>query len=176
MEILTYVLSGTLKHQDSMGNGNSIGPGDLQAMSAGSGITHSEFNASLSDPVHFLQIWILPTKTGLTPSYSEWRETATPQSTGVSQIELVLMASPNGANGSALIHQDASVWRIALPGGAAHTIQLQPERAGWIQIVEGALTANEQLLLPGDGLAIEDEPSLTLKATAQSRLLWFDLP
>ena len=169
MEILTYILAGRLAHKDSMGHGREITPGQLQAMSAGTGITHSEFNPSRTDPVHLLQIWLLPDRRGHTPRYAEW--TPVPGNTD----ELTLLASPDGRENSAAIHQDALLFLVKLPAAAQITRVLAPERAAWLQVMRGTLTVNGHTLAAGDGAAIENEPALTLAATTSAEALLFDL-
>ena len=169
MEILTYILAGRLAHKDSMGHGREITPGQLQAMSAGTGITHSEFNPSRTDPVHLLQIWLLPDRRGHTPRYAEW--SPVPGNTD----ELTLLASPDGRENSAAIHQDALLFLVKLPAAAQITRVLAPERAAWLQVMRGTLTVNGHTLAAGDGAAIENEPTLTLAATTSAEALLFDL-
>ena len=169
MEILTYILAGRLAHKDSMGHGREITPGQLQAMSAGTGITHSEFNPSRTDPVHLLQIWLLPDRRGHTPRYAEW--SPVPGNTD----ELTLLASPDGRENSAAIHQDALLFLVKLPAAAQITRVLAPERAAWLQVMRGTLTVNGHTLAAGDGAAIENEPALTLAATTSAEALLFDL-
>ena len=169
MEILTYILAGRLAHKDSMGHGREITPGQLQAMSAGTGITHSEFNPSRTDPVHLLQIWLLPDRRGHTPRYAEW--SPVPGNTD----ELTLLASPDGRENSAAIHQDALLFLVKLPAAGQITRVLAPERAAWLQVMRGTLTVNGHTLAAGDGAAIENEPALTLAATTSAEALLFDL-
>ncbi len=170
MEILTYVLEGALAHRDSMGNGSVIRPGNVQRMSAGTGVTHAEFNASDAEPVHFLQIWILPDRSGLPPSYEE-KEFAREDKRGA----LRLIAAPDGRDGAATIHQDARVYASVLEPGERLTHRLPPGRHAWLHVVAGALGLDEVALAGGDGAAISDEPALSLTATAPSELLLFDL-
>lgn len=167
MEILTYVLEGALEHQDSLGNGSIIRPGEVQRMSAGTGIRHSEFNHSKSEPVHFLQIWILPNVQGVKPGYEQKR------------IELDgglrLVASPDGRDGSVAIHQDARVYAARLNGdGVTH--MLAPGRRGWLQVARGNANINGALLHPGDGARIDNESTLRLTADGSAEVLLFDLP
>lgn len=170
MEILTYVLEGRLAHQDSLGNGREIGPGQLQAMSAGTGVRHSEFNASRSEPVHFLQIWIRPNRSGLAPRYAEWN----PPAEGIAGL-WTLLASEDGRAGSAQIAQDASVSLLRLAAGEAVERPLAPERGAWLQVMRGSLTVNGQRLEPGDGAAIEEESAVTITAQTPAEALFFDL-
>lgn len=172
MEILTWVLSGALAHRDSLETGSTIQPGDAQRMTAGTGIRHSEFNASATDDVHFLQIWILPERSGLEPGY-EQREITMPEDAG----GLALLASRDGRDGSITIHQDVSVWvgRLAAGGGSVHSIL--PGRHAWLQVARGAVAVNGGAaeLAAGDGLAASDEPQLAITATADTEVLLFDL-
>ena len=149
MEILTYVLSGQLAHRDSMGNGRTIETGELQAMSAGRGITHSEFNASEQVPVHFLQIWITPDERGLTPSYSEWKPN------GPADRPLKLLASPTGADGSVRIHQDARLYLGELVAHESSRHALAPGRGAWLHLIEGRVVSGSTTLSPGDALGVE---------------------
>ena len=169
MEILTYILAGRLAHKDSMGHGREITPGQLQAMSAGTGITHSEFNPSRTDPVHLLQIWLLPDRRGHTPRYAEW----TPEA-DTSKV-CTLLASPDGRENSAAIHQDARLFLVKLPTSGEMTHTLAPTRAAWLQVMRGTLTLNGHTLTAGDGAAAENETALALHATAETEALLFDL-
>lgn len=170
MEIFSYVLEGTLEHRDSMGNGRRLTPGQIQLMSAGRGITHSEFNPSPHEPLHFLQIWILPSERGLPPGYTEWHpgpeHAAAPK---------VLVLSPDGRDGSAIIHQDADIYRVRLRPGQAVTHVLRPGRGVWLQVAEGALALNGVPLATGDGASTETPGALTLAATRQTEAILFDL-
>ena len=169
MEILTYILSGRLAHKDSIGNGREIAAGQLQAMSAGTGITHSEFNPSRTDPVHLLQIWLLPDRRGHTPRYAEWSPRAG------ENPALTLLASPDGRDGSAAIHQDARLYLVKLDGPATVTHPLAPSRATWLQLMRGKLAVNGQPLTAGDGVAVEGEARLTLDEATGAEALLFDL-
>ena len=169
MEILTYILAGRLAHKDSMGHGREIAPGQLQAMSAGTGITHSEFNPSRTDPVHLLQIWLLPDRRGHTPRYAEW--TPVPGNADA----LTLLASPDGRESSAAIHQDARLFLVKLPASGEMTHALAPTRAAWLQVMRGTLTLDGHTLAAGDGAAVENETALTLHATEKAEALLFDL-
>lgn len=171
MEIFSYVLEGALQHRDSMGNGGVLNPGEIQLMSAGSGVTHSEFNSSHEDPLHFLQIWIVPRERGLTPSYTEWRPT--PE---LEREPKVLMISPDGRERSATIQQDVTVYRIRLEPGQKVKHDLPEGRGAWLQVVRGALTLNEVSLVSGDGASTEDPGTLELSATGAAEALLFDLP
>jgi quercetin 2,3-dioxygenase len=168
MEIISYVLEGTLAHSDSMGTGSEIKPGEVQRMSAGSGVTHSEMNPSSDEAVHFLQIWILPAQQGIRPSYEQKKfEDDERRNT------LRLVASPDGTNGSVTIHQDVRLY-ASLLDGATVTHDFQPDRYGWVQVTRGEVDVNGQTLKAGDGAAISDEPSLTLAGRGADVLL-FDL-
>ncbi len=169
MEILTYILAGRLAHKDSMGNGREIAPGQLQAMSAGTGITHSEFNPSRTDPVHLLQIWLLPDRRGHTPRYAEWSPAPEKNSA------LTLLASPDGREGSAAIHQDAQLYLAKLGAAASLTHPLATGRAAWLQVMRGSLTLNGHALAAGDGAAVESESALALHASTDAEALLFDL-
>jgi quercetin 2,3-dioxygenase len=170
MEIFSYVLEGTLEHKDSMGNGRQLKPGQIQLMSAGRGITHSEFNPSRSEPLHFLQIWIQPRERGLTPSYSEWHPT--PEHADTSKV---LVISADGRDGSATIHQDADIYRVRLKPGQTVTHRLKPGRGAWLHIAEGSLTLNGVGLATGDGASTEQAGTLTLNAIEPTEALLFDL-
>ena len=169
MEILTYIVSGRLAHKDSIGNGREIAAGQLQAMSAGTGITHSEFNPSRTDPVHLLQIWLLPDRRGHTPRYAEWSPRAG------ENPALTLLASPDGRDGSAAIHQDARLYLVKLDGPATVTHPLARSRATWLQLLRGKLAVNGQPLTAGDGVAVEGEARLTLDEATGAEALLFDL-
>ena len=170
MEIFSYVLEGALQHEDSMGNGSVLERGQIQLMSAGRGVTHSEFNPSDSESLHFLQIWIQPRERGLAPSYTEWRPKAE-QTNGAK----VLVISPNGRDGSATIHQDAEIYRIRLKSGQTVRHELKPGRGAWLQMAEGALTLNGLALAAGDGARTEEPGMLALTATQPTEALLFDL-
>jgi len=170
MEIFSYVLEGALQHKDSLGNGSVLKPGQIQLMSAGRGVTHSEFNPSPSESLHFLQIWIQPRERGLAPSYTEWRPK--PEQAGAAKV---LVISPDGRDGSATIHQDAAVYRIRLQPGQTVTHQVEPGRGAWLQIAEGALSLNGVALATGDGASTEEAGPLTLAATEPTEALLFDL-
>jgi quercetin 2,3-dioxygenase len=170
MEIITYVLAGGLAHKDSMGNASTIRPGNVQRMSAGTGVTHSEYNGSDTEAVHLLQIWILPQTRNLPPSYEEKVFSAEDK-----QGRLRLVASEDARDGSARIHQDASVFASLLEPGQTVRHALAPARGAWIHLVSGAATVNGKLLATGDGAAIEHEPQIEIVATAPTELLLFDL-
>ncbi|MEB3282052.1 MAG: pirin family protein [Lyngbya sp.] len=170
MEIITYVLEGSLKHQDSTGTGTIIKPGEIQRMSAGTGILHSEFNASKTEPVHFLQIWILPNQTGLTPSYEQvsFNLLETP-----GQFQLIGSANPE--NGALKIHQDVNLFAAIVPTGDRISYSLAPHRHAWVQVVRGELLFDQIALTTGDGVAISDGKQITLEATTEAEILLFDL-
>jgi|SRR5262245_806769 len=170
MEIITWVLSGALEHKDSLGTGSVIRAGDVQRMTAGTGILHSEFNASKTDPVHFLQIWIFPEKRGLKPGYAQESYPAAER-----KGQLKLVAERDGHDGSVSINQDASVYAAALGPGQRVKHALAPGRAAWIQVATGALTLNGQRLNAGDGAAVTDEKSLELVGVEDGEALVFDL-
>lgn len=171
MEILSYVLSGSLAHKDSSGGGGVIRPGDLQRMSAGSGVVHSEYNASGKEPVHFLQIWLLPEKRGVQPGYEQKTFPASDRSG-----KLRLLASRDGGEGSVTIHQDASVYGAVLGKGERATYELRPGRHAWVHVARGSLDLNEQRLDAGDGAAVSDERKLELAGVDAAEVLLFDLP
>lgn len=171
MEIVTWVLSGALEHRDSMGNGSVIRPGDAQRMTAGTGVTHSEFNASKAEPVHLLQMWLLPDRRGLTPGY-EQRNFAEAERRG----RMRLVASPDGADGSVTIHQDARLYDGVVNAGESIAHPMDGKRKGWLHVARGTIKANDVALKAGDGAAIENESALKLAASEQSEVLLFDLP
>lgn len=152
MEIVSIVLKGSLEHKDSLGNGDVLKPGDVQKMTAGSGITHSEYNPSDSDPVHFLQIWIMPNIQDLKPS---WEQKTFDRKMMTDQ--LTLLVSPDARDGSMEIHQDAEIWQVLLEENKTTGFDVNAERKVWIQVAEGAITVNDQPLVAGDGLAISGE-------------------
>lgn len=169
MEIISYVLEGALEHRDSMGNGSVIYPGELQRMSAGTGITHSEFNHEKNEELHFLQIWILPERLGVQPSY-EQKFFSDEEKRGT----LRLIASPDGSDGSVTIHQDARLYAALLDGHElSHT--LSPGRHAWLQVLRGEVLLNGQRLGTGDGAAISDEERLVVSSAAAAEVLLFDL-
>ena len=170
MEIFSYVLEGTLEHKDSLGNGRQLKPGQIQLMSAGRGVQHSEFNPSRTEGLHFLQIWIQPRERGLTPSYSEWHPK--PEHTAATKV---LVISQDGRDDSATIHQDADIYRLRLQPGQTVTHQLAAGRGAWLQIAAGAVTLNGVALATGDGASTEQPGSLTITATQPTEALLFDL-
>ena len=171
MEIISYVLSGALEHRDSMGNGSVIRPGDVQRMSAGTGITHSEFNGSATEPVHFLQIWLLPNERGLQPSYEE-KHFSPQEKPG----QLVLVGSTDGRDNSVTIHQDVNLYVGSLKDSDRLSYQIDNNRAVWIQVAKGSISLNGKLLEAGDGAAIVDETEITLVANSDTgEILLFDM-
>ena len=171
MEIFTYVLEGALQHRDSMGNGRSLRPGQIQLMSAGSGITHSEFNPSATEPLHLLQIWIHPHTRGLEPSYTEWE----PDADTVS-LPKVLIISPDGRESSAVIRQDADIYRIKLQPGETIHHTLAGGRGLWLQVIHGPATFKGQPLSPGDAAHTEDPGDYEISAPSHPvEALHFDL-
>ena len=170
MEIFSYVLAGALEHKDSMGNGSVLRPGQIQLMSAGRGVTHSEFNPSASEPVRLLQIWILPKARGLQPGYTEWHPQ--PEHDAAAKV---LVISPDGREGSAVIHQDADVYRLRVAPGESVTHELRAGRGAWVQIADGELTLNGKPLTTGDGASTEDAGILTFTAVKPTEALLFDL-
>ena len=170
MEILTYVIEGALAHKDSMGTGSVIRPGDVQRMSAGTGIRHSEFNASKTEPVHFLQIWITPEKDGIQPSYEE--KTFSPAE---KQGELRLIGSRDARNGSLEIHQDVDLYATRLSTAQSVTHSLGDGRKVWVQVVRGSVTLNETELRAGDGVALEGTQSIELTGRSDAEVLLFDM-
>jgi redox-sensitive bicupin YhaK (pirin superfamily) len=169
MEIISYVVSGLLEHQDSVGNRAVMKAGDVQRISAGTGVVHSEYNGSPKDPVHFLQIWIMPDRNGVKPDYAE-RSFGT-----IAPGGLNLIASGSGKNGALPINQDADVYVAKLDGGTEVQHSLEDGRAGWVQLIEGELTVNGTKLHAGDGAAATAEQKLELKATQPAHFLLFDL-
>ncbi len=171
MEIISYVLEGALEHKDSLGTGSLIRPGDVQIMSAGTGVRHSEFNGSPKELVHFLQIWILPDKEGLEPRYEQKAFSEQEKSN-----RLRLVASRDGAENSVTVHQDVKLYASVLAADAEVTHTLARGRMGWIQILRGAIEINGTRLGAGDGAALENEQSLKITAAGQkAELLLFDL-
>jgi len=171
MEIVTYVLEGALRHQDSMGNGSIIKPGEVQRMSAGTGVTHSEYNASDKEPVHFLQIWILPTRAGLATGY-EQKFFADDEKRG----RLRVVASPDGADGSVRIQQDARMFASILKDGKPVTHEFDAGRLGWLHVARGFAEVNGTPLNEGDGLGIRGTDHLSISSKPGGEILLFDLP
>ena len=171
MEIISYVLKGALEHKDSIGNGSVIRPGDVQRMSAGTGILHSEYNASDTEPVHFLQIWIFPDTQGLRPSYEQ-----THFSTEARQGTLRLVGSRDGRNGSVTIHQDVNLYAALLRDGDTVQHSIEEGRFLWVQVARGAVNLNQRLLAAGDGVAITQEQVLSLTGQSDdAEILIFDM-
>jgi redox-sensitive bicupin YhaK (pirin superfamily) len=170
MEIISYVLEGALEHRDSMGNGSVLRPGEFQRMSAGTGVRHSEFNPSDAEPVHFYQIWLLPERKGIRPSY-EQTFFAEDEKRG----KLRLVASPDGADGSLTIHQDARVYLSTLHPGESVSHALRAGRHAWLQVLRGRAGVNGALLGAGDGLAVSDERGLTVVGEQPGEVMLFDL-
>ena len=183
MEILTYIIAGALEHRDSLGNGSVIRPGEVQRMSAGSGITHSEYNPSATEPVHLLQIWITPARLGLPPGYEQ---KTIPIGEGNGALRLI--AAPDGREGAVTIHQDTEVYAARLRGGEQvllrqgfgeqATHRLKPGRHAWVQVARGSITLNSLAMNAGDGAAVSQEEELVLRASDPGSLaecLLFDL-
>ena len=171
MEIITYILEGALQHEDSMGNGSVIRPGDVQRMSAGTGVRHSEKNPSPSEPVHLLQIWILPHTVGLDPSYEQKAFTEDER-----RNNLRLIASSDGSDGSVLIHQDASLYASIIDEGKSVTHSMPETRYAWLQVARGAVEVNGERADQGDGAVIVGESKVEITARQQAEILLFDLP
>jgi len=171
MEILTYVITGALEHKDNLGNGSVIRPGDVQWMSAGTGVQHSEFNPSPDQPTHLLQIWILPDRQGRRPDYAEKNFPL-----GTRQDRLRLVASGDGAGGSLRWGQDVRLYASVLSTGATVELDLEKNRHAWVQVVNGSLDMGDLTCGPGDGVAVSDESRLTIRADQDSEFLVFDLP
>jgi redox-sensitive bicupin YhaK (pirin superfamily) len=170
MEIITYVLEGALEHKDSIGSGSVLRYGDVQRMSAGQGIRHSEFNHSREEPVHFLQIWIMPDVNGIAPEYEEKHIDA-----GQKRGRLRLVASRDGRDGSLTVHQDAEVYASILDAGESVRHAMSPKRGAWVQVARGAVTVNGTALAAGDGAAISGEKELTFAGAKDAEFLLFDL-
>ncbi|MFL7904589.1 pirin family protein [Azospirillum argentinense] len=170
MEIVSYVLDGALEHKDTLGTSSVIRPGDVQRMSAGSGIRHSEYNASKKDPVHFLQIWILPNEEGMVPGYEQKAFEREEK-----QGRLRLIGSRDGRDGSVTIHQDVDLYATLLDEGDSVIHELRPGRHAWVQVARGQVRLNGTVLKEGDGAAISKEESLTLGGVVSAEVLLFDL-
>ncbi|MEM1141317.1 MAG: pirin family protein [Pseudomonadota bacterium] len=171
MEILSYVIEGSLSHQDSMGNGSIIRPGDLQRMSAGTGVIHSEYNADNDKPVHFLQIWIVPEKSGIEPGY-EQKHFPIEQRSG----RLALIASRSGRSGSVSLAQDVDIYAAMLTAGDQLSQKLQSDRSAWVQAIRGSVEVDGTTLDAGDGLAIRSGSSIELETSGEAEILLFDVP
>jgi quercetin 2,3-dioxygenase len=170
MEIISYVLSGALEHKDSLGTGSVIRPGDVQRMSAGTGIRHSEFNHSQTEPVHFLQIWIIPEKDGIAPSYEQKHF---PESQRRATLRLV--GSRDGRDGSVAIHQDVDLYAAVLSSGDQLQHALRRRRDGWLQVARGEVALNGERLGQGDGAAVSDPGALAIVARGDAEILLFDM-
>jgi redox-sensitive bicupin YhaK (pirin superfamily) len=170
MEIITYVLEGALEHRDSLGNGSVLRPGELQHMTAGTGVRHSEFNPSDRQGVHLYQIWLLPDERGLRPSYEQ---KAFPEEQRRGTLRLV--ASPTGEAGSLTIHQDARLYLATLQAGETVGHTLEPRRHAWLQLLRGEVTLNDQRLSAGDGAAVSGEEKLQISAPGEAEVMLFDL-
>ena len=168
MEIITYVLEGALSHRDSLGTGSTIRPGDVQKMSAGTGIFHSEFNPSDDEPVHFLQIWIMPDRTGIKPRYEQKTITG-------ADDKLQLIAAPTEGEGLVHVQQDVRLYRSVLASGEGITHELQQGRHAWVQVTRGNITLNGKPLHTGDGAAVSNEDHLKMEAAEPAEVLVFDL-
>jgi quercetin 2,3-dioxygenase len=170
MEIISYVLEGELAHKDNVGNASVIRPGDVQRMSAGTGVLHSERNPSPSQPVHFFQIWLMPARKGITPGY-EQKTFDDSEKRG----RLRLVGARDGRDGAITVHADADLYAGLLASGESATLDLQPGRHAWVQVARGAVTVNGQLLAEGDGAAVSDETALHVTASKDAEVLVFDL-
>ena len=170
MDIISYVLEGTLEHRDSLGNGTRIRPGDVQRMSAGTGITHSEFNPSKTEPLHFLQIWIIPDRTGLPPGY-EQREFPIAERRG----KLRLVAAPDGTDGAVTLHQDARLYVANLAPGEKVVHLLERGHGIWVQVARGIVALNGKEMRESDGAAAENETAVEIEGHTDAEVLLFDL-
>jgi hypothetical protein len=170
MEIISFVLDGALAHQDSLGTGSVIRPGDIQRMSAGTGVRHSEFNHSATELVHFLQIWIIPDQQGLRPGYAEKR---IPEEERRGRLRLLV--SRDGRDDSISIHQDADLYASILSNGASFDHRFGPGRLGWIQVARGSVEVNGTALKAGDGAAISEERQIRIRSDSDSQILLFDM-
>ena len=170
MEIISYVLDGALEHKDSIGNGSVIRYGDVQRMSAGTGVRHSEFNHSKTDEVHFLQIWIMPEKNGITPGYEEKHF-----NTESKQGKWCLIASPDGREASVVIHQDALIYASILNDGDSLDYHLDESRYGYLFVARGSVNANGLTLNTGDAIKVYKEPQITISTDNNAEVLWFDM-
>jgi quercetin 2,3-dioxygenase len=170
MEIITYVLEGALEHRDSLGTGTVIRPGEVQRMSAGTGITHSEFNPSKAEPVHFLQIWIIPDRLGLPPSYEQ---KAFPIEERRERLRLV--AAPDGRDGAVTVHQDVLLFAVNLGAGERIAHDIARARGVWLQVARGVAALNDTVMREGDGAAVEGDPIVAIEAETDTEILLFDL-
>ena len=171
MEIVSYVIEGALAHRDSLGTGSVIRPGEVQRMTAGTGVTHSEYNESREGLVHFLQIWILPERAGLPPSYEQRA-----YSEEEKHNRLRLVASRDGRDGSVTVHQDASLYIATLDRGRDVAFDVPPRRGAWVQVVKGQVRVNDQVLRAGDGASVTGEPRPTIAGDEPAEILLFDVP
>lgn len=169
MEIITYVIEGRVAHKDSMGNVEQIQPGEIQCMSAGTGITHSEFNPSDTDTTHLYQIWLMPAKNNIKPTYQQIRYDQ------AALGDLVLLASQDARDGAVFINQDVDLYRAEMQAGQEVKFDIRPGRGVWIQLVKGELDVNGESLQTGDGLAVEEEPGLVMTTDSKAEFLLFDL-
>jgi redox-sensitive bicupin YhaK (pirin superfamily) len=170
MEIITYIIDGVIEHKDSMGNGTTITPGEVQRMTAGTGVRHSEFNHSQEQELHLLQIWIYPEKNGLEPGYEQTRFTRADK---LNRLRLV--GSRDGRDGSVTIHQDVNLYSSILEAGNAVALELANERKVFVQVIDGDIAVNGKSLAAGDGAQIEDEHSLQIEASSDAEFLLFDM-
>jgi redox-sensitive bicupin YhaK (pirin superfamily) len=170
MEILTYVLEGAIEHRDNTGSVSILNPGELQRMSAGTGIRHSEYNASKTDPVHFYQIWLLPERRGITPGY-EQKSFAD----NAKDNRFLLVSSPDARDGSLRIHQDADIYLARLSEGATVSHPLRPGRHAWLQVLRGNVRVNGQAVSSGDGVALSEERTVEVQAAQRAEVILFDL-
>jgi hypothetical protein len=170
MEIISYVLDGALEHKDSLGTGSIIRPGDVQRMTAGTGVRHSEYNASSTDPVHFLQIWIIPEKNGLEPSY-EQKAFSDDEKRG----QLRLVGSRDGRDGSVMIHQDVDLYASLLRANDSVSYELGEDRNGWVQVARGSVRLDDNELSAGDGVALKGARTLTFEGVDDAEILLFDM-
>jgi redox-sensitive bicupin YhaK (pirin superfamily) len=170
MEIVSYVLQGALEHKDSMGNGEVLQPGEFQRISAGTGITHSEFNPSDSAPTHFYQIWLLPEREGIAPGYEQKSFNAAGR-----RNQLQLVAARDAAAGSLLIHQDARIWLADIESGNQVDYEIAKGRHAWLQVLRGAVSVAGQSLQAGDGAAVSNEPAVQIAAASPAEIMLFDL-
>ncbi len=171
MEIVTYMISGQLQHRDSMGNGSVIGPGDVQRMTAGTGVEHSEFNASQTESAHLLQIWLLPEKNNLAPGYEEKHFTEANK-----QNRWCLIVSHDGREGSLMIHQDVDIYATKLTQAASLSFDMQANRSLYIQVASGRIHLNDEVLVAGDAAKVDKQMAIRIEALDASELILFDLP
>jgi redox-sensitive bicupin YhaK (pirin superfamily) len=171
MEIVSYVLQGSLEHKDSIGNSSVIRPGDVQCMSAGTGVTHSEYNPSQEEPVHFLQIWLKPNLLGVAPGYEQRHFPGEER-----RSRLALLVSPDGRDGSLPSHQDALLYGTLLEAGEGVTLSLEPERSGYVHVARGSVHVDGEVLRDGDGATVTGAGQIALQGLASAEVLVFDLP